>query len=91
MYAHAERLISDAAILGAGCNEPQQGTRGKLSTDSVDKVAEKIWSAPDSRGIRQDSVMCLKIRQIINMLKTKERFLTSWQTLGKAGLFVTLA
>jgi hypothetical protein len=89
LLAHAERTISDVAILGQGCTEPRAGARGKLSTVSVDNFAEKISGAQDSCGIRGDSVICLKNRQFFKPLKTQGRFLTSWQTLGISGLFVT--
>jgi hypothetical protein len=49
LFGHAERTISDAPILRVRCTEPRAGARGKLSTVSVDKFAEKISGGPDFR------------------------------------------
>jgi hypothetical protein len=48
LFGHAERAIPDVAILRLRCTEPRAGARGKLSTVSVDKFAEKISAGPDS-------------------------------------------
>jgi hypothetical protein len=76
-------------ILLAACNEPWAGARGKLSTVSVDNLAEKISSARNFRCFRPDSVICLFFRQDSKYLILNDIIFTLWQTLEKSGLFVT--
>jgi hypothetical protein len=64
------------------------GARGKLSTLSVDKFAEKLAGGAKIPCFQAASLICLFFRQLIKILKRKERFLPLWQIPEKSREFM---
>jgi hypothetical protein len=71
-----------AAMIGG------QRTRGKLSTLSVDNLAEKFSGASKFPCFRRVSLICLFFRHFVNPLKPNERISTIWQIPDKSEDFV---
>jgi hypothetical protein len=72
-FGHAKACFADVSILVLGCNVAGSGARGKLSTVSVDKFAEKFSGGGNFPCILVRSLHCTKNRQNHNALKIKGR------------------
>jgi hypothetical protein len=63
--------------------------REKLSTVSVDNLAEKISGEANFPCFRPGSLICLKFMRLDNALIQKKRFLTNWQIPDKSQEIMT--
>jgi hypothetical protein len=64
--------------------------RGKKSTVSVDKSAEKLSPRPNFPCSYGASLVCLFFRQIYNPMKTNKRNFNAWENHDKSRAFVTV-
>ncbi|MBL4928234.1 hypothetical protein [Fuscibacter oryzae] len=83
-FGHAKACFADVSILVLGCNVAGSGARGKLSTVSVDKFAEKFSGEANFPCILARSLHCTKNKQNYNQLKIKGRILIVWQGTEKS-------